>query len=66
MGLVVDAKYGAVLAAENRVYYVPTKTPPWQVQAPTPTEDLPELAREAVLDLSDRPGSTVGVTPAEL
>ena len=66
MEVVVNAEYGAVLAAENNVYYVPTKTPPWQVQAPAPTEDLPELARDTVLDLSDYRGSKSGVTPADL
>lgn len=66
MELVVNAEYGAVLAAESRVYYVPTKTPSWQVQAPAPTEDLPELARETVLELPDRLESTVDVTSPEL
>lgn len=66
MELIVNAEYGAVLADDSGVYYVPTKTPSWQVQAPAQTEGLSELARDTVFELSDHPGSTIEVTTASL
>jgi len=50
--LIVNAEYGAVLATEEDVYYVPTKTPDWQIRAPAKTEKTPILARETVLEPS--------------
>jgi len=52
MELMVNAEYGAVLATEEEVYYVPTKTPSWQIQAPAEAEETQSLARETVLEPS--------------
>jgi len=66
MELIVNADYGAVLATGDEVYYVPTKTPPWQLQSSAETEAAPQLSREIVFEFPSSLGKIADLTPTEL
>ena len=66
MEVIVSAEYGTVLASASCVYYVPTKSPPWQIQSNATTEEWPELARDQVLEIPAAAGDTVDYDPGEL
>ena len=66
MEVVVNANYGSVLRSELVAYYVPTRTPPWNVRTPATVETLPELERTNVWTPTAEAGERVAVTLADL
>ena len=66
MEVIASAEYGTVLASDSCVYYVPTKTPPWQIRSNASTEEWPALARTDVHDMTAVAGETVEYRHREL
>ncbi len=66
MEVVVNAKYGVVLKGNSTVYYVPTKTPPWQTRAPAESERIPALRRTKIATITETEGEYVSLSPGRL